>query len=281
MRTINYAHRYNHHQSLSHFLDAPRIPSGYHEINYGGLPVHFFADIRGFSSTVVVFCQMINADYEMVPIIVGDGLTRSLSCNRLLISDPSMILSKKLRTGFYIGNSLQPNFQNDLVKIVEKVCPSKVIYFGTSDGGFAALVSALKTPGSYAVVSNPTVNIKLRTNRGDSIRHLLDRGWSSDPTILSSSTPFLWDVVRPFEEVQDTTIFYHQNPRDHTWKKWHYENFRERCNPQNRVIWNLSDVGDGHVFPTNDSLREVLAEFSNSDDANWDHLSSLRLSGYN
>lgn len=266
--------------SLEAFLDSNRICSGYYEINYGGLPIHFLVEQRGFPCTTVVFSQMVADDFESVPIIVGAGLTQSLPTDRILFSDPSMILSKTLRSGFYAGNSVQPHLQDAIVAIVQKIAKDRIIYFGTSDGGFAALVSALKTPGSFAAVSNPTVNIKLRTNRGNSIERFLELAWSSGTDILDTEAPFMWDVVKPFESIQDTTIFYHQNPADHSWEKWHYRNFRERCHSSNRIIWNESDVGQGHVFPTNQSLGEVISHLATSSKVDATHLSSLELRGY-
>lgn len=239
-----------------------------HEINYNGLPLHLKSKFHSHGSpTVVVFSHMLadEAVVESIPYFNGDRLTESLCANVLLVADPSMVLSKSLKTGFYAGNSLQPNLQADIAYISSTLTrDNRLIYFGTSSGGFAALVSALHSPGSMVFVSNPVVNFKIMSEPAE---HYARIAWSATSESLNwNEASFRWDIVTPFESVVPVKVIYHQNPKDQVWERWHYGTFYERCNPGNDIIFNRSDVGQGHVFPTNTWLNKVLTRMVRATD---------------
>lgn len=268
MRRIADRSAYRKYSDLETFVDSCDWADGIHEINHLGLPLHFKLRFHSHASpTVVVFSHMLadGASLTSVPRFNGDRLTEPLKANVILVSDPSMLLSNSLRTTFYAGNPLQPTLQKDIASVCSALSMGqRLIFFGTSSGGFAALVSALHSPGSMAFVSNPVVNFRIRREPAEEFLRIV---WGETPdTFKWNSASFIWDVVKRFEVPVPAKVVYHQNPRDRVWEKWQYGNFAERYHPQNEVVFNRSDVGPGHVFPTNTWLYRVLRRMVEAED---------------
>lgn len=122
-----------------------------------------------------------------VPAFEGYRSTRELNANVLLISDPSLILDQKMTIGWYAGHSKAPNFQSDLNNVINSLADSsRLVYFGTSGGGFPALEQASRTPGSTALVVSPLTHVNIE--RREAVDTYLRNAWGiENPKILMTS----------------------------------------------------------------------------------------------
>src|SRR5699024_565358 len=64
---------------------------------------------------------------------------------------------------WYAGNQQQPDLQTSLIKIISKLADDlrteRLVFFGGSGGGFAAMFFSYHFPGSLALVFNPQTKI--------------------------------------------------------------------------------------------------------------------------
>tara|TARA_B100000900_G_C20533076_1_gene697151 strand:+ start:462 stop:1319 length:858 start_codon:yes stop_codon:yes gene_type:complete len=92
--------------------------------------------------TVINFHGAVNQKKTIMPHFTGTTLSKFLKCNVISISDPSLRINKDLTSCWYIGSK---NFELSSVlpavleKIKKKFLSKKIILFGSSGGGFAAL----------------------------------------------------------------------------------------------------------------------------------------------
>ena len=152
-------------------------------------------------------------------------------CHQLRISDPSAPLTD-VGLSCYIGMERQDPIQGILqitarVRECLKVSPDRVIYFGMSGGGFAALMCAIHDTNAIAVGLNPQVRLvafagnsafeKLAQafRKGGSIRQLSEeyaerfsviealgaahRAGKSPRLILSTNRDSEWDIKNQHE----------------------------------------------------------------------------------
>lgn len=126
------------------------------EIDLHGLPLHFFYDWRDAPITLVTFSGTASAKVHHVPAWACDGISRGLGMNRVLISDPTIKLSTDLRLAWYGGSSQQPALQDEIATLLEGLYreSERMLLFGPSRGGFAALKQATLLPETTALVQS-------------------------------------------------------------------------------------------------------------------------------
>jgi hypothetical protein len=86
--------------------------------------------------------------------------------NVLCISDPTLLINETIEIGWYIGSE-EHNATSDMAELVKYIAKilnipnERIISYGSSGGGFGALMLASKIEGSLAVAINPQTNIFL------------------------------------------------------------------------------------------------------------------------
>lgn len=84
----------------------------------------------------------------------------------LSIADPMLLLDEKTFLGWYYGTK-EHCYMNDLVELVRNVaeikgiCHDKIVFYGSSGGGYAALYCACELKGSTAIVINPQIKLAI------------------------------------------------------------------------------------------------------------------------
>lgn len=243
--------------SLEHFLnDYRKDLCGNIEVKLG-LPLHMYWLHRSSAVTLVTFSGATSPNIKHLPFYTGMNLARGLNANILMISDPTLLLSRDLSLAWYAGASSVPNLQRILTIIIERVCSgSRVILFGGSGGGYAALEQAIELPGSRAVVFNPQTSIfRYRKN---AVLKYLHEAWGAS-NIDSFVPEFRSNILDAYERPVGTEVVYVQNVRDHFHMDYHYGPFRSISNSQNSVYYITPDLGEGHVGPDRDSLGRLLS----------------------
>src|SRR5699024_7632468 len=165
-RIINRAlHQVTEFSSIREFLSSEMVPAGISTVLVGGIPLDILVSPSAHTSgTTVFFFHGAIEPHFTLPILSGLGISRDLLVNRVFLSDPSLVLDDKLMLSWYAGNGYQPTLQSDLVKIIAKVSGNlnseRLVFFGGSGGGFAALYYGSYFDDSVVITFNPQTDIK-------------------------------------------------------------------------------------------------------------------------
>ncbi|GAA3711325.1 hypothetical protein GCM10022377_25970 [Zhihengliuella alba] len=253
-----------HHSfgSVAEFLAAP-VPDGILTIDYHGSPLDLLVQRRpGADTTLVLFHSALSPNMQTLPVFSGLGVTRGLDVNVVCVADPSLELDDELNIGWFSGNSRQP-LQQDLPgvlrHVVEGLAAEHLAFFGTSAGGFAALLYAAHFPGSLAVPVNPQIIL-----RDFSDVDVLSYGRSAfgAPDLAAARTALTERISGDLRETYagrgDVTIGYVQNLRDgrHFWR--HLSHFMLAVQDTADLLVLADDWGMGHVPPPKSVNRTIL-----------------------
>ncbi|SJM53283.1 hypothetical protein [Agrococcus casei] len=243
--------------ALTEFLDTTRTPaSGRYDIDYGGLSIPCSWESRGHHTTLVTFSGALTPNITELPAFVGWGTTRHLTCNVLMLSDPSLAIDPKLRLGWYAGCTALPRLQAKLTRVIRRFAArSRVVLFGASGGGFAALEHAPCLPGSLAIVSNPQTDI-LRYHQ-DAVEAYFKIAWGSNPS-AASELPLEHEVVTRYSSPVAADVIYLQNSSDDFHIENHERPFRDSLHPSNRVHFVRGSFGIGHVGPSKEQFTRMF-----------------------
>ena len=262
------------------FLNSKTVHRGVHSIWHNGLPVDFELSKGRADVLVVVFPGALQPG-ALLPVFAGANSTRGLNITRLSFSDPSLYLSPDLPLAWHAGNIHQPNLQILLTRIITKVQAAigakRIILFGSSGGGFAAMIQVAKLPHAYALVANPQTEIL--SYHEDHVQRYLNIAWSGDRKLFSDSVQS--SVINAIRgSMADPKIFYMQNLKDLFHVKAHLDPFAEALYSQSNVQLLLRDWGDGHIAPPKNLFHEVINALATNDDFLLSNLGFSPLQNY-
>lgn len=232
-------------------------------VDHRGVPIHLRVQDRGQPVTVVFFHGALPDEENARPGLVGSGLASGGEFNRVSVADPTLLLDPQLMIGWYAGSQAQPDLQEALDEIIRRVVaalPSteRVILFGSSAGGFAALRMAASFPESLAIVVNPQTAIG-RYYPPKVSQYL--SFWGAE---ISSTADLPGSVVHDLtaESTQrGAGVLYVQNSRDMFHRKNHLRPFLSSV-PEDQPVWLLEEAwgqgGSTHVRPPTEQLHEIL-----------------------
>lgn len=245
------------HADIAAFEASP-ADHGMHTIWHGGLPLDLSFVHGSRRSLVVVFDGALERSTTRLPRFSGGGVTAGLGNSRLSFSDPSLYCSDRLRLGWYAGNLHQPDLQDTILRTIRRCTtaarPERVILFGASGGGFAALYFSSLLPGSLAVVMNPQTDIAAYLP--GPVRVWRDTCWAGEelPTLPSTVTT---NLVRHYSaRPVHNHVAYLQNRTD-SHVDAHMRPWLGAADPE-RVQVMMGDWGQGHVAPPKDVIQRVL-----------------------
>lgn len=253
-RTVKFGSTPHSFASLEAFLKRDATPAGNYDIEHG-LPIQMYWAGRGSDTTFVAFNGAIGSTYTTVPAYAGFGTTQHLSANVLLLSDPSMVIDERLTLGWYAGNTRQPTLQADLTRIIRSFAgDTRVVLFGPSGGGYAALEQATRLPGSTAIVSNPQTDVTKYMPAA--VERYLEIAWGMEN--FDGALPFAHQAVEAYAGPVDAQVVYVQNEGDLDHVQRHLQPFLEQLHPGNRVARLLPNLGEGHVGPDKESFMRLF-----------------------
>lgn len=242
---------------LEEFLATPPRP-GLNEIMIGPRPIHAFFEFRGFPTTFVHFMAALPAKgWDTYPIFRGKMLASKFEMNRLSLSDPNYALPGRPPTGWFCGTE-DHRVQEHLAPIIRHFSTAGVeaqaIMFGSSAGGFAALLHGSLIPESVTVTINPRVDLL--------------RMPSQFPTLVKDTFPSanmytIHEALQTsagfaFRNGPGNTVAYIQNIQDPTYFEGNLLHFLGLNSNDPRVHLNLVDSGPGHRMPTGTEVHDVL-----------------------
>lgn len=154
--------KYTHfYERMEDFLDSP-LNSGLNTISLNGRLLDFVIRDRGAKLLLVTFHGALSPRQKTIPYIQGEGITEASGVNLLAFSDPSLELGA-ITCAWFLGDrelgKLSKRFRPIIQHVVEETGAEKVLFFGGSGGGYAAVNFASSYEGSAAIAMNPRLNL--------------------------------------------------------------------------------------------------------------------------
>lgn len=251
------------YESLGAYLAGERVADGIHVIDDSpGPPIILLSEDRGFDTTVVMFHAAMPEGVTL-PIFSGREVTDSLPVNRIFVSDPSLQFSAEMNVAWFAGNRHQ-RLQESLAQVIGHAFESherarRIVFFGPSGGGFAALYFASRFPGSVAIASNPQTDIARYDpiHVGNYMRFAWGRQWEPGSS-FDLPEHVATDLTRIYSEPVDAEVYYLQTARDVTHIEDHCGRFLSALHPENRVHLLVEEWGSGHTPPPAELIGRVI-----------------------
>lgn len=278
--------------SLGDFLINPRLSSGLHSVMLDNYPLDMLLSARFPGRRLVVFFHgAFNQSKSTLPNFVGTSLGAQAQANTLSISDPSLYASKNLRLGWFAGCNLQHVLPLVIQKVIESIGAAEPIFFGSSGGGFPALLHAMDFKESLSIVNSATTTISRHPERStlvaDFLRHSLGAESDEDERRALSGLRSA-DIPTSFDYTHSSRVIFFQNIGDKSFLRHHFLPFVHgagiEANYVSPMVSNSSNVAvvqaywhDGHAYPPRGLLHSLLEGASDSDVplANWATLEAL------
>ncbi len=268
--------------NLNDFESIATVPSGRLAIYFNEVPVDFYFDDRGFSTTVVAFHGAVMTSVDL-PYHIGAGVMENVSANRISISDPSLNFGGDLKLGWFAGSAVQIDLQGFLARVVAKIAAASktdnLVFFGASGGGFSALEMSRRFAGSLAVAINPQTSISKYWK--PAVDRYVGIAWNGRSPFSARPKQLVHDLVTEYRDVPENTVAYIQNKRDTHHVKEHQRPFLEKTKSSGK-IWELSGTwghakSTGHTPPPKDLTAAILTKVV---DANGEWESGLKQAGF-
>ena len=225
-------------------ISSVRFSRSYFDVN--------FID-GGFDVTLVHLGAALPSSVATIPRFGGRMLASKLPVNLLSIADVNTSMAAKHSTGWYAGH-LNFDSQTWLPKVVEHYSRSgRSIYFGSSAGGFGALVLSAYTRNSSCVTVNPRTDLFRLPSVFPKYSEQTFRGIPASEVSQRIVTK-AWEA----HEFTNTPIWYVQNRQDRLYWNNHYLPFRHHMGESARVKYVLGDWGEGHVVPPESVLLRAV-----------------------
>lgn len=161
-------------------LKSLKIESGKHlyAVKQEGVLFDFFADIKP-SDTLIVFGQSAvnRSNKPTLPFFNRWSWSDQFSASCMYLNDPTLYLDEGVECAWMTGTRDHYYLEtfSQIVRIVSKqinVAPEKILFFGSSAGGFTSMMMAADLKGSHAVVEIPQTHLPTYHHKHDLDRML-------------------------------------------------------------------------------------------------------------
>ena len=268
--------------SLDTFLAAAEVQSGVHSVPIGefaGKQINYDFLLTARPGTVLLCHFHGNAPREGTPLpfFTGLGVTNSIETSMFVPSDPVLALDASLSLAWHFGCDgipLQAITISIVMKLQTILRAPRVVAWGGSGGGFAAIRVARDIPNSIALSLNPQTDIAKYVR--DPVNRYLRTAFPNiapDDPLPSDRGRFPSLCTDEFLDGYKGGILYVQERTD-----WHVgahlkpflasfcsktssdiagsSNFSGFVTDQ--LYLHLDHWGDGHVSPSKDTISNVL-----------------------
>jgi pimeloyl-ACP methyl ester carboxylesterase len=185
-----------------------------------GVPLRFFMHIRPGSRRLLIFGQgYTDRNLVSLPRFQRMNWASEFDDSVVILNDPTLYLDPRMGLGWCLGTAERyylPIICDYIAGVADQlgVANGRMLFWGSSAGGFTSLMMATYFPGAVAVVNNPQVDV-LAFKRGG-VRKLLAVGFGGidlDTARKRFATRFSFvERVREIGWVPD--IYYLQNLAD-------------------------------------------------------------------
>lgn len=250
--------------SLEAFLSAEDINPGIISIS-GALPIDILYTPAGSSTTVASFHAALTKAETALPMFAGGKVTQDGPVNRIFISDPGLYAGSEHKIAWFAGTR-ELDLQKQLPKIIDKLLiaagGTRTLFWGPSAGGFAALYYSKLFPESLAVAINPQTiiaNFGLANQRAYTKAAFGVESIEEHELVLAESINS--NLLDWYAGDMPNHVLYVQNESD-THVQNHMEPFLSSLDDQSRVRIHMGNWGQGHVAPSPEEIRQIIASFT-------------------
>lgn len=228
-------------------------------IAHMGLPIDCSIQIIQ-GAPLVVMLHGRRSPGVVLPFLSGAGITKDLPVSRLSISDPTLYLNEHCHLSWYVGNSMQPKLQDDLVRIikhVQKLAGAQSIgLVGGSGGGFASIALSGRIPKSRAFVWNPQTTISRYP--AQFYNEYVSTAWpGGEESISANATTSLEDYYTTHPETGNEVLYLQQLSDKHHVDE-HFYPMIQKLRGDSRFEFRLKSWGDGHVPPPREIIEDGI-----------------------
>lgn len=235
------------YKGLDDFLEL-EIESGIHSFQVNRRMVDILFEERSSDALIVFFPSAVEPNLSF-PHFSGRGIAERSGHSLLSFSDPAIAVDANLSTNWTLGDATY-QYHRDVPTIIRKIAGSKrIIFIGSSAGGFPALYYGSLFPESVSLVMNP------RT------------GLFTQPTHLQVTSHILFPNMKPQDiaEVVPTrlgkalnTVVYFQNVSEDRYYSSHaIPYFSKQC-PSNDVYWKLTEWAEGQALASSTEIVKIV-----------------------
>lgn len=248
---------------IKEFVECSSIRNGRVRVWDGGLPIDFEVSLS-LSAPMLIILNGVSAHGSDQPWFVKQDWYSDLELTSVTFVDPSRHLDKSLEQHWFAGSTKQPNLQKHIQSIVvhlaQLATAKQLIFFGASDGGFAALETASRFENSTALVMNPLTAIEER--RSDKMGAYKESCWGGE--IGSGVTV---DLAEKFgSKSANCNVFYLQHANNQPQMDQHMKPLLQSLNTEYEFYVNVGEWTKGHRYPPRDLVKTALQEIVVSQD---------------
>ncbi|WAI83183.1 MULTISPECIES: hypothetical protein [Achromobacter] len=212
--------------------DMPKHTSAEFTINRHGVDFEFYGRLRGNDVPLVVFGQSaITRPASKPPVFHRWSWVDDLPYSCLVLNDPTLYLSDVMEGGWFQGTE-DHFYMETAAELIRDIAgssgiePNKILFFGSSAGGFTSMQMATMVKGSHALVQIPQVDMS-DYHVAAAVDHLLAYCYGGKS--LSEATtlyPDRWSALETFRKYKHIpNIWYLQNSHDTNHLKRHFAKF--------------------------------------------------------
>lgn len=252
-------------ESPSAFMKSP-VVDGVQTIQVKGRNLDLLIRDRDSDTTLIVFHGALSRRQRTVPVLSGEGIAETSNVNLIACADPSLELGP-LSCAWFLGDEnigpLRKVLSPLLEHILQELETKRVILFGGSGGGYAAVNFAQDFDDSIALAMNPRLNLAgtpvSTIPEYLSVCHI-NRPTNSSGTGLSGFyTPNLVDSLN---QRQDFDLLLLQNANDSKFLNRQIKPFIGNLNDGSRTWISMVEGPTGHKPLPREVINTAISNIS-------------------
>lgn len=215
----------------------------------------------GSDTAFVSFSAAMHLEKWTTPYFVGATLPGDLNVHKVMLADPGLDTPGSPRLAWYAGTDDIPKEQlYDFARwVVDSTKARRIVLFGASGGGFAALNYARLFENATVIAVNPQTNI---------LRYRPDAWQAYARAAFGATTPAAaedairtntdFNLCETYAARDDVSVVYVQNETDESHVSEHMRPFLEAVPKTADVDVLLGNWGEGHIAPPKDELDRIV-----------------------
>jgi pimeloyl-ACP methyl ester carboxylesterase len=230
----------------------------------------------GAERLFVMFNGAVNRKKVKLPAFARWNWGKVLGGHVLAVCDPTLLMSRTLRLGWFLGTAARDPMVG-LLQIVEdverqlKLLPQRVVFYGSSGGGYAAVRAASEREVGRAIgINMQTVVRAYHEAVVDRVARVFDPAQSAAQS--SAHYPLRWSVIDAAAQARslgrDLRLLYVQNLVDEAHHKNHFTPFCERfglplsggTSADGALLSHIYSSPDGHGAEPPEVVKFILSE---------------------
>lgn len=256
------------HGDLSNFLSIKKLESGIHSSQKGGIFYDIMFENKKSDTTIFYFNSEMEKELKEFPIFTGNNILDDEKINKVYINDPSLYIDSNLKIAWYAGIFNGFNVQDNLLQIIKNIVfltnTKKIIFYGASAGGFAALYFSWFFKNSLAFVINPQTNL-YRYDRLV-VNHFTKLALGANDSNVEKSLSLICSRLDVLYSLgSHNYVFYIQNRSDHHTND-HLKPFLEILKNKDKVKVFYGEWGEDHKLPPSNLTNTLLKYIFNFND---------------